>query len=158
MKNQMEGRKLISYCGLYCGDCFGHKGKIADLARDLRKELRASRFDKLACVFAKHISNSFEYYSQCYDLLGAMVKLRCKKACRGGGGPPFCKIRNCCSKKELEGCWECPEYEECNKLDLLRGNHGDAVFKNLRKLKKKGVEEFLRGKKYWYVKPPDLKD
>jgi hypothetical protein len=28
---------LITYCDLYCGDCFGHKGTIADLARDLRK-------------------------------------------------------------------------------------------------------------------------
>ena len=27
-----ENDHLISYCGLYCGDCFAHKGTIADLA------------------------------------------------------------------------------------------------------------------------------
>jgi len=40
-----ENKNLLAYCGLYCGDCFAYKGKIAkgkiaDLARDLRKELR----------------------------------------------------------------------------------------------------------------------
>ena len=39
---------LVAYCGLYCGDCFGSEGKIADLARDLRKELRSAKFDKFA--------------------------------------------------------------------------------------------------------------
>ena len=41
-----EQKELIAYCGLYCGDCFAYQGKIADLARDLRKELRQSKFDK----------------------------------------------------------------------------------------------------------------
>jgi hypothetical protein len=39
---------LIAYCGLYCGDCFSYQGKIADLARDLRMELRQSRSGKIA--------------------------------------------------------------------------------------------------------------
>ena len=39
---------LIAYYGLYCGDCHGFSGKIPDIARDLRKELRASRYDKFA--------------------------------------------------------------------------------------------------------------
>ncbi len=48
MSDNEADRNLIAYCGLYCGDCFAHKGKIADLARDLRKELRQSKFDKTA--------------------------------------------------------------------------------------------------------------
>ena len=46
--NDEENKNLIAYCGLYCGDCPIHKGNIADLARDLRKELREARFDKTA--------------------------------------------------------------------------------------------------------------
>lgn len=38
-------KKLIAYCGLYCGDCVNYKGEIADLARDLRKKLRQEKFD-----------------------------------------------------------------------------------------------------------------
>lgn len=149
-----EQRNLIAYCGLYCGECFGYKGIVADLARDLRKELRQYRFEKTA-EFLSTLSffEVFKNYPQCYEVLGALVKLRCKKACKGGGGNPMCKIRKCCQRKGFEGCWECDEFESCKKLDFLIPAHGDAHIKNLRKLKKKGVDEFLEGKKYWYTKP-----
>ncbi|MBA7536183.1 hypothetical protein ES705_28446 [subsurface metagenome] len=140
-------KKLIAYCGLYCGDCFAYKGKIADLARDLRKELRQEKFD----IIVKGIPfKAFKNYKECYDVLGALVRLRCKNTCRGGGGNPFCKIRKCCQKKNIDGCWECKEFETCKKLDFLKANHGNAHIKNLRKLTKKGIQDFLEGKKDWY--------
>ncbi|MEA1985675.1 MAG: DUF3795 domain-containing protein [Euryarchaeota archaeon] len=145
-----DDNDLVAYCGLYCGDCFGHKGTIADLSRDLRKELRQARFDLVAEVIP---FKEFENYKECYEVLGALVRLRCNHACRGGGGPPFCKMRKCCQEKGIEGCWECDEFEICVKLDFLMPTHGDAHINNLRKLKKKGVEGFLKGKKDWYVKP-----
>ena len=155
-----QDRNLIAYCGLYCGECFGYKGIVADLARDLRKELRQARFEKTAEVFATipfSFFKAFQNYPQCYEVLGALVKLRCKRACKGGGSNPDCKIRKCCQRKDFEGCWECEEMETCKKLDSLIPNHGDAHLKNLRKLKKKGVDEFLQGKKYWYTKPAKTK-
>jgi len=42
-----EDRKLVAYCGLCCEDCLMRKGEIADLARDLRKKLRETKFDRL---------------------------------------------------------------------------------------------------------------
>ena len=146
-----EQKELIAYCGLYCGDCFAYQGKIADLARDLRKELRQSKFDKTAETLSElSFFEVFKGYKQCYEVLGAMVKLRCKKGCKNGGGPPFCKIRKCCQKKGIDGCWLCDEFETCEKLDFLKQNHGIGHIKNLRKLNKKGVDEFLAGNKYWY--------
>lgn len=145
---------LIAYCGLYCGDCFGYQGKVADLARDLRKELRAARFDKTAASLSDvSFFRVFKDYGRCYEVLGALVKLRCRKGCKNGGGPPFCKMRNCCQRKDFEGCWECSEFEACEKLDFLKPNHGDAHIKNLRKLRKKGTEEFIQGKRHWYSAP-----
>jgi hypothetical protein len=149
-KMSEQDKNLIAYCGLCCGDCFGYKGKIADLARDLRKELRQAKFDR---VVEGIPFKEFRNYKECYEVLGALVRLRCKNACKGGGGNPFCKIRKCCQKKDIEGCWECDEFETCEKLDFLKANHGDAHIKNLRKIKKQGTEEFFKGKKYWYVKP-----
>ena len=142
-----NNKHLVAYCGLYCGDCFGYKGQIADLARDLRKELRQSKFDR----FADFVSNysfaaAYKNYPQCYEVLGMMVKFRCHRGCKDGGGPTFCKIRKCCQKKEIEGCWECDEFETCEKLKFLEGVHGDAHIKNLRKLKKNGVEAFIESK------------
>jgi hypothetical protein len=146
-----RSKNLIAYCGLYCGECFAHQGIVADLARDLRKELRQTRFDKTAEALSDmSFFAVFKNYPQGYEVLGALVKLRCKKACRAGGGPPFCKIRKCCQRKGIDGCWECAEFVTCEKLDFLKPGHGDAHIKNLRKLNRKGVKEFLSGKKYWY--------
>jgi hypothetical protein len=63
------------------------------------------------------------------EVLGAMVKFRCRRGCRAGGGNPQCKIRNCVRKREIAGCWECGEFKECKKLDFLRGVHDDAHLK-----------------------------
>ena len=136
-------KQLIAYCGLYCGDCFSFKGTIADLSRDLRKELRQSKFDDIA----KGIPfKEFKNYRECYECLEAMVRLRCKNACKDGGGNPFCAIRKCCQKKGFDGCWECDEIEICKKLDALNGIHKDTHRKNLRAIKKKGISEFIKGK------------
>jgi len=142
---------LVAYCGLYCGDCPSYKGKIADLSRDLRKELRAAKFGKIAEVLGNDVSflSEFRNYDTCYKVLGLMVKMRCKKTCRGGGGPPFCKVRKCCEKKGIEGCWECDEFETCRKLDFLKAVHHDSHIKNLRNIRKKGIKEFISGKRYW---------
>jgi hypothetical protein len=43
-----DGIELVAYYGLYCGDCPSHQGKVADLARNLRKELRRVKFDRMA--------------------------------------------------------------------------------------------------------------
>ena len=145
---ELSDKNLVAYCGLYCGDCFNHKGKIADLARDLRKELRQAKFSQVSQSLSKFFK-AFENYEQCYEVLGAMVRLRCKKSCRGGGGPPSCKIRTCCQKKRIEGCWECEQFETCQKLDFLKTVHNDAHSKNLRKIKKEGVSSFLSGKRNW---------
>ncbi len=153
IKNKTD---LIAYCGLYCGECFNYTGTIADLARDLRKELRDYRFEKTADALSKiSFFKEFEDYETCYKVLGAMVKLRCRKSCRDGGGNPYCKIRSCCVKKGYEGCWECDDFLTCEKLVFLKANHGDAHRQNMKIIKKKGKGEFLKGKKHWYIKPKE---
>ncbi len=145
-----EGKDLIAYYGLYCGDCYRYKGKIADLARDLRKELRQEKFGATVASMAESSFYAIlKYYPQCYEVLGTLVKFRCKRTCHGGGGPPVCKIRDCCQKKGFDGCWQCDEFETCKRLDFLKPFHGEAHIKNLKILKKAGVDSFLEGKKYW---------
>lgn len=146
----VDAEELIAYCGLYCGDCHGHQQKIPDLARDLRKELRKSKYKKFAdAISTNSFGQAFREYDRCYEVLGAMVRFRCHKGCRAGGGPPFCKIRKCCQKKGVSGCWECPEFVSCKELDFLRPVHDDGHIKNLKVIKNKGPEEFVRGKRHW---------
>ncbi|PLX08209.1 MAG: hypothetical protein C0596_07920 [Marinilabiliales bacterium] len=92
----------IAYCGLYCAECPNHTGVIADLARDLRKELSNYKFDKTAEMLSKiSFFKDFEKYDDCYTVLGAMVKMRCGKTCRDGGGNPSCKIKRCVIKHKI---------------------------------------------------------
>ena len=143
---------LIGYCGLYCGDCPGYTGTVANLAADLRKELRRYRFDKMAEMLAKvPFFKEFKNYDPCYDLLGTMMKLRCKKQCKGSGGPPACKVRACARSKSLDGCWQCGDFATCDTLKFLESHHGVAHLKNLRKLKRSGPAAFVKGKRFWYA-------
>jgi len=139
-----SSEELVAYCGLHCGDCFNNKGEIADLARDLRKKLREARFNRASQGLAKFFKE-FKDYETCYSVLGAMVRLRCKRACRAGGGNPSCRIRLCCHKKCFAGCWECDEFEDCSKMDFLKPIHGDANIKNLGKIRKVGLSGFVKG-------------
>ena len=120
------------------------------MARDLRKELRQAKFDRIAQTMSESSFFAvYKNYPQCYEVLGAMVKFRCKRGCRDGGGPPFCKIRTCCQKKGIDGCWQCDEFETCKNLDFLKQSHQDAHLKNLRILRKAGIDSFLGGKRNW---------
>jgi hypothetical protein len=141
----------VAYCGLYCAGCPNHTGIIANLTRDLRKQLRIYRFDKTAEILSKFpFFKEYEKYGDCYNVLGAMVKMRCGRKCRNGGGNLSCKIRACAIKKKYKGCWECNLYETCEKLNFLKTNHGIAHLKNLKIICKKGLEEFEKGPIFWY--------
>ena len=145
-----EKEKLISYCGLYCGDCFGYKGTIADLARDLHKELKRERFADLAKVLSRiPFFKAFENFPQCCEVLKTLPKLRCKRTCRGNGGPPHCAIRACNRKKGFDGCWQCEGFKTCTKLEFLKAGHGDAHLKNLSQIKRSGTTAFVEGKRHW---------
>jgi hypothetical protein len=147
---EQEPLDIIAYCGLCCLDCPGHTGKIPDLARDLRKELRAAKYDTFAEAISVYpFAKAFAHYPECYELLGEMVKFRCKKGCRNGGGPPFCNIRKCCRDKNITGCWECDMADQCEKLDFLKPVHADAHLKNIAIIKKKGIDGFIKGKRHW---------
>ena len=81
MKKNLQGE--IAYCALYCSECPSYTGIIADLARDLRKELRNYRFDKTAELLSSvPIFKTYKKYPECYEVLGAMVKMRCGKTCK----------------------------------------------------------------------------
>jgi hypothetical protein len=146
----MKGENIttVAYCGLCCLDC--HNGKICDLAGDLRKELQAAKYEKIADGIANlPFGKSFANYKVCFEILGEIEKFRCEKGCRNGGGPPFCKIRACCQEKKIFGCWECSKPEECKNLDFLKPVHGDAHLKNISEIRKKGIDGFMSGKRNW---------
>lgn len=138
--------ELIGYCGLYCYDCPSYKQKVADLASDLRKQLRKDEFDKYADVMAKMPQlKAFDNYKECMELLEAMTTIRCK-GCKAGGWDGTCKIRKCVMKKKLKGCWQCKEFESCEILKPLQECGDMTHLKNLRKIKRVGPAAFVKSK------------
>jgi len=129
-----QGSNLIAYCGLNCAECFGYKMTVSEAAKSLRRELRAA---KLKDAW-KEIPFLGEYVPFKKSLDG-LAMLRCPKACRGGGGNPWCKIRKCCLKKGFDGCWQCADFEACNKLQ-------EEYVKNIKRIKRVGVSGFIEGK------------
>lgn len=151
MSIDKKGTVLISYCGLYCGDCHAFKGKVSKLARDLRKELRKTQYNQFAKYMSKYPSGKdFKYFNECYRVLGAMIGFQCEKGCRAGGGSNSCSIRQCCLQKRIDGCWECNDFERCKKLNTLAPVHGQAHLKNLRIIQKNGKAEFLERNRFWH--------
>ena len=141
---------MIAYCGLYCGTCPAHTQSIANMAKDLRKELRRSKCDTAAPGLAKIPPfTAFKNYEQFDELLVTMTTMTCKKPCRAGGGSPDCQIRACALEKDLSGCWECGEFKACDKLETLAefGDVDKSYLKNLRKIKRLGPVEFAKAQK-----------
>lgn len=138
---------LIGYCGLYCPDCPSYTCSTANLAKDLRQELRRYKYDKAAQALAKIPKYKvFKHYDKACDLLDAIAKMRCKGACRAGGGGPNCPIKKCAKKKKLTGCWQCDDFPTCKMLKGLEEFGKTNYLKNLRKLKRIGPAEYVKSK------------
>jgi hypothetical protein len=131
-----QDKRFIAYCGINCGDCPVFKGEIADLAKELMEKLKEADFESIARGLAispdsRKEFKVFENYPICYKVLKAMDILRCNKICREGGGSTHCEIRECCQTKNLQGCWECKEFEICKKKWLESVNE-EVHLKNLK--------------------------
>jgi hypothetical protein len=151
-RTKKQDETLIAYCGLHCGDCVIYGGKIADLSKELLSRLKESEFNRLALGLSTMFPDlkSLKNYEQFCDVLAALNWVRCHKICRQGGGTTGCKIRACCSEKSIEGCWVCEQSENCELLAWLKPIHGNGYAKNLRIIREKGKEVFLREERFWY--------
>ena len=68
----MAEKQHLGYCGLYCGDCLGRTGVIADAARDFLDILDKYEFEKTATsVFPVELSG----YDDLIDMLMFMENL-----------------------------------------------------------------------------------
>jgi len=140
-----KNTKLIAYCGLYCGNCILRTGNIADLARELLGKFQEIKFEKWAKGLASLSEEvkAFEKYESCYEVLKAWDAMRCVKLCKDGGGSSACEIRICCKKKNLEGCWECEQFEDCETLAGLKPINGEVNINNIKKIRTEGIVKFI---------------
>jgi hypothetical protein len=138
--------ELIGCCGLYCHDCPSYTQTVANLAKELRKQLRRDKFDQYAETMAGMPNlKAFGNYKQGIELLEAMATIRCQ-GCRAGGWDRQCQIRKCAREKGFRGCWRCDIFESCEKLKVLGESGETPHLQNLRKIQRVGPTEFVKSK------------
>lgn len=142
--------EVITYCGLCCLDCFRYHEKIPKHAKAVRDILSEYKFDRFVELAKNHPKcRSLKKYDDFKDVLDFLIVFECRPACKDRKFKEPCKIRACCIKKGMDGCWECKSFRECKKLDVLKPVHGNAVVKNFQILKTKGKKVFLKGPRNW---------
>lgn len=147
----MEGKiELLAYCGLYCGDCLGFMGVIANAARDFKAVLERYRFDMtVKCVFPEELRD----YDAFHEALGFMTSLRCTRICRERDDTgSSCDVRKCCRTKGYYACHECSDLETCDKLRTVLGRlHADSCLRNLKAIREMGLEDWvIKGERHHY--------
>ena len=128
-------RNLVGYCGLYCGACGIHQGKIKQAVENLRGVIGAYGFDKIMPELAKW-EPAFQHYPEFENVMNGLTKMfgECP-GCIGGGGDPECAVRECAKQKAYTTCAECAEMEKCEKIQ----RYGPHAIEGLRKIKAVGV-------------------
>ena len=150
MKTEAK-KEWLAYCGIYCGDCLGQTGVIADAATTFVGVLEKVQFHRtVASVFP----DKLEDYKKLRETLGFMTGLRCPKVCRERKDADVsCEVRKCCTDKGFYACYECDDFETCDTLrSQFDGLHALSCVKNLKAIKEMGLEAWIKkGKhhRYW---------
>ncbi|NQV19386.1 MAG: DUF3795 domain-containing protein [Armatimonadetes bacterium] len=144
-----DDSNLLAYCGLYCGDCAGYSGEIADRAKDLENVIEKYKFELTAkSMFSKELKDYDEFLRKLKFISG----LKCSEICREREiGSTNCEIRKCCIGKGFYACYECEDFEICEKFKALEELHKDSCAKNLKAIKEIGLKNWItNGKRLWF--------
>ncbi len=148
-KGKKMKKELLAYCGIYCGDCLGYTGVIADAAEDFKGVLEKYEFEKSAkAIFPDQLKD----YDKIFDKIVFITGLRCPMVCRARTDDNVdCEIRKCCRSKGFFACYKCDDFKNCEKLKVMKGLHYEAMIKNLKEIKEMGFEEWIKqGKAHHY--------
>jgi biotin operon repressor len=172
-------KNLVCPCGLTCCDCLFYKKEIYETAYKLKELITGHELNKFLIGnsseaswehLAEHmdLSNNqiwdrigshfdvFKHMPEFMDVLDGIIELQCKTTCQESGGCSIggntheCKALKCIKSKGYEGCWQCNDFESCDKLKFLKHGYGYVIEDNLRTIKEKGIDAVKsRGNKYY---------
>ncbi len=156
-------KKYICPCGLICTDCLFYKPEIYENAARLRDAIKESQLDiflgamsknKGWSVIADHLhaedsefDKHFEFLKnlpEFMNVLDGLIRLQCKVTCRETGGCSIggtghsCEAVKCVQAKGYEGCWDCPEHADCQKLAFVKQAYGKTIQENFTTIQERG--------------------
>lgn len=137
-----EKKQLLACCGMYCGDCLGYTGIIADAAMNFKTILDKYKFRQSAeCILPEPLPDFREFEER----LAFMTGLRCPQVCRERQDDAIgSAVRKCCMGRGYFACHECDDLDSCDKLpSLYDGLHYEAWMKNLKAIREIGLDAWL---------------
>ena len=131
-----------AFCGIYCGDCMGRTGVVADAASALVDVLERHEFGRTAAgVFPNELGD----YDRILEAMRFMSGLRCPAVCRAREEAPDCAVWRCCTGRGIPGCYACGGFETCETLRGVLGElHGRSAMRNLRDIRETGLDAWLK--------------
>jgi hypothetical protein len=167
--------KYVCPCGLVCCDCLFYKPELYATAGQLRDLIQSSQLDTLLRLVVAHqgwngiarhlgqdsslVQKQFEPFAKLPDfmqVLEGIINLQCPATCREAGGCSIggtthaCDALKCIQANGFDGCWQCQDYETCDKLSFLRRNYGETINGNLSIIKNEGIQAVKsRGDRYY---------
>jgi hypothetical protein len=168
-------KKYVCPCGLVCCDCLFYKSEIYDAAIKLKQLIKDSQLDIFLTILSKNEVNeamadhlgedenkfrehfeSFKKLPDFFTVLESIIGIQCKKTCKESGGCSIggitkeCEAVKCVKQKGYNGCWECVDHEDCNKLVFQKRSYGETIEGNFNLIKEKGIDSVQsRGNKYY---------
>ena len=137
-----ESKKLICYCGAYCGECGMYRGRVyAKLAQEFLRIIEASDYPDWLPKFFKLDFNFDEFLKGVEYFSKKDTGPYCQEPCKEGGGPP-CKIRPCARERGIEICYECKDFP-CEHFSWILEKYSDKL-KDYERFKKLGLKGWIR--------------
>lgn len=123
---------LVAPCGDYCGGCGQYNGTIVTTAKQMRD---------LAGLygFKFRSTGAFDFAQFMLGLKWFIAHAKCP-GCRDGGGPAWCKAKNCCSEKRLRICFQCPDFP-CSKVKEVAD---PDTMDRYKKFKEVGLDKWIK--------------
>lgn len=172
-------KRFVCPCGLTCCNCLFYKNEIYETALKLQELIKENGLDRFlkGCsnkngweAMGEHLDldknqlwdivgkrfDVFKKMPEFMNILDSIIRLQCKTTCKEAGGCSIggntheCKALKCINSKEYDGCWQCSEFENCDKLRFLKNGYGYVIEDNLKTIREQGYEAVKsRGNKYY---------
>lgn len=129
----MANHNLAAPCGDYCGGCGQYNGLICETAKQMKEMAKLYGF--------KFRSRGRFDFDQFMRGLNWFIENANCPACRQGGGPAWCEVKQCCFEKGLRICFECEEFP-CSRIESVADPDTMYRFERFKEIgSKKWIEE-----------------
>lgn len=119
----MKDIQMLTYCGLHCGLC-AQRARIPKQAQVLRESLAKEGIE--------YWGPSIQGYEGFREFLAVLCDPdRACPACRQGGGPPECEVRECAKSRGVDACPFCQDFP-CERVEGVGKTYPTLIADGLR--------------------------